>query len=151
MIHRLASPVQLAARVAEPDMEGLVSGDFDASQWLVDPGNIGLTDGHNIMLFEAMPEAVWRGHWLLRDRGRKAFLTAANFLRYMYALHGARVIVGLVPAHCRASRWFTRQMGFVSGGVVDTEQGHQEFFSMTLPQFEARYGFFEKQEGGQQL
>lgn len=143
MIDQIASPARLAARVAGDDVAGLASPDFDAAEWLADPANFALTDGANVMMFTELPGKIFDGHWLLVDRGRQAFLTATLFLRHVFVLHEAEQIVGLVPAHRRAARWFTKQMGFISHGLQDTEQGPQEYFTLTRQQFEARYGFFE--------
>ena len=125
-----------------PDMDGLVQ-DFDAAAWLRNRDNLALTDGRNMMLFERQEDDTYCGHWLLVDRGKDAFLAAIKLLRALYLDHGARMVFGLVPAHCRASAWFTRQMGFNSSGMEETEMGAQERFSLTRREFEARYGLSE--------
>jgi hypothetical protein len=142
MIFRLTSVRVLDARIQRPDMDGLVE-DLDAREWLEDPANLALTDGRNIMLFTRESDDTYRGHWLLVDRGKDAFLAAIALLRSLLTDYGARTVYGLVPAHCRASAWFTRQMGFTSSGMEETEMGAQERFSMTRREFEARYGLSE--------
>ena len=143
MIYRAWNVGLLAERLNEPDMGGLVDPDFDAYEWLSTPGNFALTDGTNVMMFTEMPGKIFDGHWLLVDKGRQAFLTATLFLRHVYVSHEAAQIVGLVPAHRRAARWFTKQMGFISHGLQDTDMGPQEYFTLTRQQFEARYGLSE--------
>lgn len=142
MIFRLTSVRVLDARIQRPDMDGLVE-DLDAREWLEDPANLALTDGRNIMLFTRESDDTYCGHWLLVDRGKDAFLAAITLLRSIFTDYGARTVYGLVPAHCRASAWFTRQMGFTSSGMEETEMGAQERFSMTRREFEARYGLSE--------
>ena len=142
MITQVADPAVLQRRLMRPDMDGLVK-DFDAREWLEDPTNLALTDGQNIMLFLRESDDTYCGHWLLVDRGKDAFLAAIALLRSLFTDYGARTVYGLVPAHCRASAWFTRQMGFTSSGMEETEMGAQERFSMTRREFEARYGLFE--------
>ncbi len=132
----------LADRIRQPDMDGLVQ-DFDARDWLEDAANIALSDGQNMMLFTRESDDTYCGHWLLVDRGKQAFLAAVKLLRALYLDHGARTVYGLVPAHCRASAWFTRQMGFRSSGMEETDLGAQERFSLTRQEFEARYGLSE--------
>ena len=142
MIRQIVDAGTLTLRLQQPDMDGLVL-DFSAEEWLADPANLALTDGRNIMLFSRESDATYCGHWLLVDRGREAFLAAAALLRALFLDHGARTVYGLVPAHCRASAWFIRQMGFRSSGTEETEMGAQERFSMTRQEFEARYGLSE--------
>ena len=142
MIAQVTDPAILQRRLMRPDMGGLVL-DFDPSEWLQDRDNLALTDGRNIMLFTREDDATYCGHWLLVDRGKDAFLAAIKLLRVLYLDHGARRVFGLVPAHCRASAWFTRQMGFRSSGMEETEMGAQERFSLTREEFEARYGLSE--------
>lgn len=148
---RLTDPQVLLARAREPDMDGLVDLSFHPALWLGTLGNLALTDGHNIMLFSQTEPGIYQGHWLLRARGKDAFLAAADLLREFFLLTDARMVFGLVPAPRRASRWFTRQMGFVSNGLRETEDGPQECFSMTRQEFEARYGLFEIEKSREQL
>jgi hypothetical protein len=150
MITFLTCARTLQERVDQPDMAGMVEDGFNAAVWLADPDNIAVTDGRNILMFEQVGDRVYKGHWLMVDRVPKAFLTAIDLLRYMFVACQARAIVGMVPAFNRASRWFTRQMGFKSLGLTDTAEGQQEHFSMTRQKFEARYGFFEVQEEADQ-
>lgn len=139
MNSRLLNPALLEERVRRPDMDGLAC-EFDAADWLNDPANLCLTDGRNMLLFSRESDATYSLHWLLVDRGREAFLAATELLRTFFLDYGARMVFGLVPAHCRASAWFTRQMGFRSSGMEETEMGAQERFTLTRQEFEARYG-----------
>lgn len=139
---RLTDPVRLQARVSQPDMRPYAQG-FDAAIWLSTPGNVALDLNGNIMLFEPAEPGIYSGHWLLVERGKKAFLVAIDLLRHLFEHYEARTVQGLVPASHRVSRWFTRQIGFKSSGLVNTEEGAHEFFSMSRQEFEARYGFSE--------
>jgi hypothetical protein len=149
VIFRVQDPLVLDTRLQKPDMDGLVL-DFDAEAWLSDPANLALSDGRNMMLFSQESDDTYCGHWLLVDRGRDAFLAAIELLRSVFTDYRARTVYGLVPAHCRASAWFTRQMGFVSSGMEETDMGAQEKFSMTRREFEARYGLSEVEEQADQ-
>lgn len=124
---------------------------FNAAEWLSAPGNFALQLDGNMVLFEQTEPAIYNIHWLLLERGSAAFLVAIDLLRHAFEVYGALAIHGLVPASNRASRWFSRQLGCKSHGVVETSEGEQELFSMTRQEFEARYGFSQITEGRQQL
>ena len=139
----VTDPELLSRRVAEPDMSDLLDPDFSPAHWLRNPNNEAVTDGENFMLFSQTEPGIWEGHWLLRARGKGSFVIAADLLRYHFVRSGAELIYGWVPAHKRASKWFTRQMGFKSGGEKNRGQGLEEFFSISRRSFEARYGLSE--------
>ncbi len=100
---------------------------FNPSEWLSDPNNVALTDGKNIALFER-EKAVWNTHWLFESRGREAISVGKAMLKYMFDNSDAAAIKGLTPAHCRAARWFNRQLGGKSYGMIDTVIGPCELF-----------------------
>lgn len=114
-------------------MAGLVADDFTPD------GYTALTDGVNIVLCTEWANNVIEIDWLLVDRGRLAINAALDFLAYIYESYGARVVVGQTPAHKRAARWFSRQVGGRSQGMATTEHGEVEIFSMTRQEFEARW------------
>jgi hypothetical protein len=140
---RPATVFEVAVRVLEPDMEGLVI-NFNAAEWLTH--SLALTDGHNMLLATENPDKVYEIHYLLRDRGRKALQAGVDFFRHLYDDYEARTIIGMVPAHKRAARWFSRHIGGTSHGLVSTDLGFHEIFSLTREEFEARHGFSCKQE-----
>jgi hypothetical protein len=141
-----ASVEQLQARLDEPDMDGLLGPQFDAGEWVEKA--LVLTDGHNVFLATEWADKTFEIHWLLRDRGRAALKAGIDFLRYLYEEEHARVVVGHTPAHKRAARWFSRQVGGQSQGIITSpEYGDFEIFSMTRQQFEARHEFPKGQTG----
>lgn len=131
---RPATAEELEARLKQPDISDLVDPGFDSS------GYLALTDGRNILLATEWADKVFEIHWLLVDRGRPAINAGLDFLAYLYDSLGARVVVGQTPAHKRAARWFSRQVGGRSDGMALTEHGEVELFSMTAADFEARNG-----------
>ena len=127
-------------------MEGLLGPQFDAAEWVEKA--LVLTDGRNLFLATEWADQTFEIHWLLRDRGRAALKAGVDFLRHLYEEEGARVVVGQTPAQKRAARWFSRQMGGVSRGIISSpEYGDFEIFSMTRQDFEARHEFPEGQAG----
>lgn len=139
MIRRLANPNNLAARVAESDVEDV--DDFDPIAWFDDPHQYALTNGPDLLLAKEWADGVVEIHWLLRSRGRRAIHAGVDFLRHLYNKENARIVVGTVPAHRRAARWFSRQVGGKSNGIVQTEWGDAELFTLSREDFEAQHGF----------
>lgn len=134
---REATPQEVQIRLESPDLADLLADDFDPSEMLW------LTDGHNILGATEWACRTFEIHWLFRDTGRKAINAGIDFLRHLYEEHDARVVVGQTPAHKRAARWFSRQVGGRSNGLITTELGEVEVFSMTRQEFEAQHGFLE--------
>lgn len=130
MIYRLFNPDILEAAVSQqaPD---LVRDNFASGPWLSNPNHIALTDGRNIGLFEAREEpGVFFGHTIFQDRGRKAIAAAEKIIRALVNFFGAKIILGETPIQKRAARWFSRQIGFRSGGIKSTPYGDVEQFVM---------------------
>lgn len=141
MIRRLLNPNTLDARLSEPDAVELVKTGFDVNDWIETDDNFTLTNGYDLLLVKEWADQVFEIHWLLRNRGRKAINAGVDFLRYLFNKEGARVIVGLTPAHKRAARWFSRQVGGKSNGIVQTEHGEMEVFALSREDFEAQHEF----------
>lgn len=137
---RLATPQEVAIRLESPDMADLLADDFDHSEMLW------LTDGHNILGATEWADKVFEIHWLFRDRGRAAIKVGIDFLRHLFHEEGARVVVGQTPAHKRAARWFSRQVGGRSNGLITTELGEVEIFQLDRQDFEAQHGISSGQK-----
>lgn len=141
---RLATADEIAQRVALPDAVELVLPDFDPADY------VGLTDERNIVLTTEWADKIYEIHWLLTDRGRVAINSGIDFLRYLFNESHARVVVGQTPAHKRAARWFSRQVGVRSQGLIRTALGDMELFAMTRQEFEAQHEFPYGKAGKQQ-
>ncbi len=138
---REASPQEVQIRLEQPDLAGLLADDFRPEEMLW------LTDGYNILGATEWADKTYEIHWLMRDKGRKAINAGIDFLRHLYEEHDARVVVGQTPAHKRAARWFSRQVGGRSNGIITTELGEVELFSLTRQDFEAQHEFPHRQTG----
>jgi hypothetical protein len=117
-----------------------VTGVGYAPEGQVQQAGVALKAGDSFALFEHVEPGVYEAHWLFTVKGRAAFLTAVEMLRYMFAVYPTRVVYGSTPASHRAARWFNRRLGATSLGLRDTADGAQEVFSMTRSDFEARHG-----------
>jgi hypothetical protein len=130
----------LRARLDEPDAQGLVKADFDVDEWLAEPDNILLAEnGSDIVMLEGNGTHVYNLHWLLASRGKKALVSAERLLGRAFTQHNAVTVFGWTPVHLRAARWFNRKIGGTSLGIVETEWGPMEGFSMTREQYEASH------------
>jgi hypothetical protein len=141
MIRRLTSPHNLRARCEEPDIIEMVLPGFEPEDWIETSDQFTLTNGYDILMAKRWADNTIEIHWALRNRGRRAIHAGVDFLRYLFHKEGARIVVGTVPAHKRAARWFSRQVGGKSNGIVQTELGPMEFFSLTREDFEAQHEF----------
>jgi hypothetical protein len=140
MIRRLQSVPNLQARLEQPDVQEILIGEFDPAEWIEQPNQFTLTNGYDLLLVKEWANQTFEIHWLFRNRGRKAINAGIDFLRYLYNKEGARIVVGTVPVSRRASRWFSRQVGGKSGGMVQTELGEMELFTQTREDFETQHG-----------
>ena len=127
-------------------MAGLVLPDCNPEDWIETSDQFTLTNGYDLLLVKKWADNVFEIHWALRNRGRKAINAGVDFLRHLYNKEGARIVVGTVPVSRRASRWFSRQVGGKSGGLVQTDLGEMEVFSLTREDFEAQHEFSYRQE-----
>jgi hypothetical protein len=125
LIFKLTDAAILRAAIDER-MQGLADG-FSVEEWLSDEANVALTDGYNIMLLERAGP-VFTAHWVFADGGRRALSVGREMLAFAFDHLGAQVIKGLTPAHCRAAKWFNRQMGGKSYGTIETARGPMELF-----------------------
>lgn len=132
---RPATWPEVQERLKQPDAQELIRPGF--TPYGYEP----LTDGRNLLLTVEWADKVFEIHWLFVDKGRQAINAALDFLRYLYEEKGARVVVGQTPAQKRAARWFSRQVGGRSNGIVTTELGEVELFSLTRQDFEAQHEF----------
>jgi hypothetical protein len=141
MIWRLKDKQPLDVRLKEPDIAPMVLPGFDSSEWIEQPGCYTLTNGKDLLLVEVWADGVREIHWGFRSRGREAIEAGVDFLRHLFHKEDARIVVGTVPAHKRAARWFSRQVGGTSNGIVQTELGPMEVFRLTREDFEAQHEF----------
>jgi hypothetical protein len=79
------------------------------ADWIAEPGNIAIVEGHDVILFDRDSDGIFEIHVLLASRGKAAVERIKNALGTMFRDRGAEVIFGLVPEHRRdvavMARW----------------------------------------------
>jgi hypothetical protein len=107
--------------------------DFNLESWLGTDYNLALVSSTgDVALFEFIPESngTFIGHYLFETRGKEALVSAQQFLRMMFMLYGADMIVGMVPVEKKNVCLFTKWLGFTDDGVVDTLNGKAKLFTL---------------------
>jgi hypothetical protein len=103
-----------------------VEGQPDATNLLKDARNRLYFDGRGGAIFAWRGPGIYEGHSFFRARGRDAIRAGRECLDLMA---DARMIWGNTPESNRAARWFNRQLGFRSLGMIDVpELGRCELF-----------------------
>lgn len=100
-------------------------GDMDPLPLLGDTRNRLYFDERGGAIFAWRGPGIYEGHSFFRVRGREAIRAGREALSHM---NDARMIWGLTPEGNRAARWFNRQVGFQSHGMLDTPEGAAELF-----------------------
>lgn len=110
---------------------------ISAKEWLSIPTNIALiNDKGDVALFEIGFRDVYTGHYCFKSRGRAAINAAKDFLDEIFnTCYNIDVILGLTPITNLPARWFSRQVGFTSHGVVEGPTRHYEMFIITKREF----------------
>lgn len=113
--------------------------DIDYCKWLEDDSNIFLIDEYgNAAVFEGVSRGVHRGHYFFRDRGRLAINAASSFLREFFQIEGTETLTGVTPLKYLGARWLSKQLGFKSLGVIETQVGPSELVMMTKKEWETK-------------
>lgn len=116
-------------RVTDPQEANRIYGKGDVSPFVNDKRCFTLTNGEDIAIFAFRGPGIFEGHLEFKSRGRAAIRQARAMLDFMRDA-GARMIWGPTPVGLRNVRWFQRQLGFVSHGVMETPEGDCELFVM---------------------
>ena len=97
------------------------------SALLSDPRNRLYFDERGGAIFAWRGPRIYEGHTFFRVRGREAIRLGREILGKM---SDAQMVWGLTPEENRAARWFNRQVGFKSQGMIDTPEGRCELFKL---------------------
>ena len=116
-------------RILAPERANAIYGEGDLTQFVVDQRNVILADGEDLAVFVWRGPGIYEGHLKFVSRGRGAIRVGKAMIAEM-PKYGARMIWGPTPVGLRHVRWFQRQLGFVSHGVIDTPEGQCELFVM---------------------
>jgi hypothetical protein len=107
---------------------------FDAIEWVSNPGNILLVDGQDAAIFHQERPGVVNGHYYFKSRGRQAITVGKRLLGECFSL-GVQTVMGTTPLVHLGARWMTRQLGLKSHGIVHTSNGPHELFIMHYSEY----------------
>lgn len=111
----------------------------DPIEWLSNPSNIVLeNDKGDLALFEyAIPgKKIYSGHYYFKSRGRKALVSAKEFLDELFnSWYNINILMGFVPTEHLGAKWMTRQIGFTSYGKEEIAGKEYEMFILTKKEF----------------
>lgn len=128
---------EVMRKAAEPYPE-LIPPDTDFAAWLGNVKNVMLEDNGSVGLAVYEYPGVYTGHYFFKVGGRKALSLARDMMNWMIENQGAKAFTGITPADNKAARWFNRNLGFTSFGLVDTERGPHEMFCITADEFKRK-------------
>lgn len=118
-VHRIANLPEVLAAIAP----GYVSVNLDA--FFNTPGNVAFGDDSGAVLFAALGDGRYEGHYLFHPSApRKTLLQACRTALWVaFTVHGASAIVGHVPAENLRARALTRALGFTRSGTSASPSG----------------------------
>lgn len=129
MIRRAYDASEIDHILNSPAVRPNIGGEGPLSVWelIEDERNVFLVDGGNGAALIWRGPGVYEGHSFFTARGREAIRLGREMLDAMAGQ--ASVVWGATPAKLRHVRWFNRQIGFASLGMIDTpDQGRCELF-----------------------
>jgi hypothetical protein len=100
-------------------------GDLDPTALLSDTRNRLYFDERGGAIFAWRGPGIYEGHSFFRVRGGDAIKAGREVLTH---ISDALMVWGLTPESNRAARWFNRQVGFQSQGMLNTPEGCCELF-----------------------
>jgi hypothetical protein len=109
--------------------------DCDFQAWLNNLNNVMLVEDDSVGLACFEYPGVYTGHYLFQVGGRDALKLARKMMHWMINNEGAKAFTGITPAGKKAARWFNRNLGFTSYGIIDTVRGPHEMFCITADEF----------------
>lgn len=120
MIRRVYDASEIDYLLNDPAIRPTIGGEgvLSVFELIADERNVFLVDGDNGAAFLWRGPGVFEGHSFFKARGREAITLGSRMLESMAGQ--ASLIWGTTPAKLRAARWFNRQIGFRSLGMVET-------------------------------
>lgn len=112
-----------------PDVRPTIGGEglLSVFELIQDERNVFLVSGDNGAAFIWRGPGVYEGHSFFTARGREAISLGKQMLECVGGR--ANMVWGATPIKLRHVRWFNRQIGFRSLGMIETpDQGACELF-----------------------
>lgn len=128
MIYRCTDAAQLNDFLNDPAIRPTIGGEgfLDGAALLADQRNVCLLSEGGGALFAWRGPRIYEGHSFFRVRGRQAIALGKTMLGML----DADLVWGCTPEGLKHVRWFNRQLGFCSLGMIDTPEGRCELFEM---------------------
>jgi len=92
---------------------------FDPAGMLADEKSVLLFDESGGQFFHWRGPGIYEAHSFYLVRGRDALALGREAIRRMFEEYGAEKIWRATPITNKAARWFNRQLGFTSLGIID--------------------------------
>ena len=108
-----------------------IMGDVDLEEYFKDKNHISIQKDNDVALFTYNYPGLYTGHYFFESRGKAAKDRAKEILEEVFTKHPVLTIRGLVPIHNKASKWMTRQLGFTSYGMTETNTDECEIFLLS--------------------
>lgn len=129
MIRRVYDASEIDYLLNDPAIRPTIGGEGPLSvhELIADERNVFLVEGDNGAAFLWRGPGVFEGHGFFKARGREALRIGRRMLGSMEGQ--ACLLWGTTPVELKAARWFNRQIGFRSLGIIDTpDMGRCELF-----------------------
>lgn len=102
-----------------------------ADTWLESPNNVAIRQDDNYGLFHRQVDGIYTGHYFFDSaRGKRSKELAIEMIDHFFDTTKEKILRGLTPEDHKAARWMSRQVGFDSYGLIDTDNGPCELFIM---------------------
>lgn len=120
MIRRVYDASEIDWLLNDPAIRPTIGGEGHLSVFdlIADERNVFLVEDDNGAAFLWRGPGVFEGHSFFRARGREAIRIGQRMLGSMEGQ--ACLVWGATPAKLKAARWFNRQIGFRSLGMIET-------------------------------
>ena len=129
MIRRVYDASEIDCLLNDPAIRPTIGGEgfLSAFELIADERNVFLVDGDSGAAFLWRGPGVFEAHSFFKARGREAITLGTRMLESMAGQ--ACLVWATTPVQLKAARWFNRQIGLRSLGMIDTpELGQCELF-----------------------
>ena len=113
---------------------------FDYEKWLGNRANLMFVDEENgnVGLLTCEYKGVYTGHYFFKVGGRPAINFAKQCIEAAFNEYGAELLRGLTRPENKPALWMNRKLGMKSHGVLETNEGPHELFTLTKEDYYGR-------------